>query len=131
MTQESFRERRVEACRRYFTDYLPTLQGQLLVPGLRSLSCKLGVSLTDIDSGVWTLVVASGELVEICTGAEGAQCTFFLETGTLLEVATGALAPDRAFFDLRIEIEGDVALGLQLSTVLAPFFKQYPFRLGQ
>ncbi len=127
---ESFRARQREASRLYFTSYLPGLQGQLLIPGLRSLSCALGVALTDMDDAVWTLVVEAGCLAAIEEGAAQAQCVFILESGTLLEIVTGTLAPDRAFFDLRIEIEGDIALGLQLSTVLAPFFIQHAFRLS-
>lgn len=126
----SFRERREAASRTYFTDFLPGLRGQLLVPGLRSLSCALGVALSDVEGGAWTLAIASGQLATIEIGVEDAQCVFLLDSGTLLEIATGTLAPDRAFFDLRIEIEGDIALGLQLSTVLEPFFTQHAFRLG-
>ncbi|MBL7648811.1 MAG: SCP2 sterol-binding domain-containing protein [Candidatus Hydrogenedentes bacterium] len=127
---DSFRERQRAASRQYFTGYLPGLRGQLLIPGLRSLSCALGVSLTDVEGAAWTLVVASGRLVAIEAGTEAAQCVFMLESGTLLEIVTGTLPPDRAFFDLRIEIEGDIALGLQLSTVLEPFFAQHAFRLS-
>jgi putative sterol carrier protein len=126
----SFRERQQAASRQYFTGYLPGLRGQLLIPGLRSLSCALGVTLTDVEGAAWTLVVASGRLAAIEEGTESAQCVFMLESGTLLEIVTGTLAPDRAFFDLRIEIEGDIALGLQLSTVLEPFFMQHAFRLS-
>jgi predicted lipid carrier protein YhbT len=127
---ESFRARCIEANRLYFTEFLPGLRGQLLIPGLRSLTCALGVSVHDVENGVWTLSIESGQLAAIERGADRAQCVFLLDSGTLLEIATGTLAPDRAFFDLRIEIEGDIALGLQLSTVLEPFFKQHPFRLG-
>lgn len=127
---DSFRARQQEASRLYFTSYLPGLQGQLLIPGLRSLSCALGVALTDMDEVAWTLVVDSGRLVAIEAGTESAQCVFLLEFGTFLEIVTGTLAPDRAFFDLRIEIEGDIALGLQLSIVLEPFFKQHAYRLS-
>jgi len=119
------------ASRQYFSDYLPGLRGQLLIPGLRSLSCALGVALADVEDGAWTLAVKSGQLASVDAGTASAQCVFLLDSGTLLEIATGTLAPDRAFFDLRIEIEGDIALGLQLSTVLAPFFQQHPFRLVQ
>lgn len=118
------------ASRQYFSNFLPGLRGQLLIPGLRSLSCNLGVVLVDVEDGAWTLTVESGKLASIEAGTATAQCVFLLDSGTLLEIATGTLAPDRAFFDLRIEIEGDIALGLQLSTVLAPFFQQHPFRLA-
>ena len=127
----TFRGQQLAASRQYFSDYLPGLRGQLLIPGLRSLSCALGVALADVEDGAWTLAVKSGQLASVDAGTASAQCVFLLDSGTLLEIATGTLAPDRAFFDLRIEIEGDIALGLQLSTVLAPFFQQHPFRLVQ
>lgn len=125
-----FRERQRDASHAYFTRFLPGLQGQLLIPGLRSLTCALGVQLTDMDQAEWTLEIESGRLQSVRPGLERSHCVFCLDSGTLLEVATGTLAPDRAFFDLRIEIEGDVALGLQLSTVLEPFFKEHSFRLS-
>ena len=35
--------------------------------------------------------------------------------------------PQEAFFDLRIALEGDMEMGLKLSTVLEPFFARYAF----
>ncbi len=116
-----------EACQQYFEVFLPDLKGKLLVPGLRSLSCALGVAVNDMEHGCWTLSIVSGRLERVLAGVEEAESVFNLDRATLLEVVTGVLAPDTAFFDMRIEIEGDVALGLQLSTVLEPFFQQYPF----
>lgn len=126
--QESLLGHGVDAPCEYFEIFLPTLRGELLIPDLHSLDCVLGVQVNEYDEAVWTLRVRRGRLEAVTAGQDGAQCTFCLDTDTLLEVVTGVLAPDKAFFDLRIEIEGDVALGLQLSTVLAPFFRQYPFR---
>lgn len=120
---------REDAARAYFETFLPGLRGELLLPGLRSLNCSLGVRVTDLQEAAWVLVIQSGRLEAVMAGIGHAQCAFCLDTGTLLEVATGALAPDKAFFDLRIEIEGDMALGLQLSTVLEPFFQLYPYHL--
>lgn len=124
-----FSIRRQDACRAYFEQFLPKLKGELLIPGLRSLNCSLGVRIIDMDSVAWLLVIRSGRLEAVRRGVDRTECVFCLDAGTLIEVATGDLAPDRAFFDLRIEIEGNMALGLQLSTVLEPFFQQYPFRL--
>ena len=125
------REHQEQACRAYFESYLPGLQGQLLISGLKSLSCALGVVIDDLDAGGWTLVVEAGRLSTIVRGITGATAVFRLDVRTLLDIATGVLPPDKAFFDLRIEIEGDVALGLQLSTVLEPFFRQFPFQFPQ
>ena len=116
------------ACRAYFEVFLPGLRGELLMPGLRTLNCTLGVAIAEEAPVVWVLVVSEGRLHSVVPQVEEVQCVFHLDARTLLEVATGTLAPDKAFFDLKIEIEGDMAQGLQLSTVLEPFFKQFPFR---
>lgn len=121
-------EHDADATRGYFEAFLPALRGELLIPDLHSLDCTLGVRIEEQTDAAWTLGVQSGRLEVVTAGLENAECVFCLDTVTLLAVVAGALAPDKAFFDLRIEIEGDVALGLQLSTVLAPFFRQYPFR---
>jgi len=120
---------REDACRAYFESFLPPLRGELLLPGLRSLNCALGVRISDLEDTAWVLVIQAGRLEAVLPGVGNTQCTFCLDTVTLLEVATAAIAPDKAFFDLRIEIEGDMALGLQLSTVLEPFFQSYPYHL--
>ena len=121
------REFQTRACQDYFGNYLPGLYGELLLPGLRTLTCALGVHVVDQGDSGWTLVIESGRLVALRPGVPCASCVFRLDTDTLLEIATGVLPPDKAFFDLRIEIDGDMALGLQLSTVLEPFFQLYPF----
>jgi predicted lipid carrier protein YhbT len=117
------------ACRAYFSTYLPRLYGQLLLPGLHSLDCEIGVHVEDLEGAHWRLMVRSGRLAAVAPDASGVACIFRLDAATLLEIATGALAPDKAFFDLRIEIDGDVALGLQLSTVLEPFFQLFPYSM--
>lgn len=117
---------REQACRAYFDRFLPALQGELLLPWLHTLTCTLGVRVVDL-AAAWVLVIRDGRLAAVQAGLGTPECAFCLDGDTLLAVAAGALAPDRAFFDLRIEIVGDMALGLQLSTVLAPFFQRYPY----
>lgn len=114
-------------CARYFEAFLPGLRGQLLIPGLHSLSCALGVALRESGEARWTLRIVSGVLSEVVARIEGADCVFHLDADTLLGIVSGNLRPDLAFFDMRVEIEGDIVLGLQLSTVLGPFFQTHPF----
>lgn len=114
-------------CADYFESFLPALRGQLLIPGLHSLSCVLGVSLGEAPEEQWRLVIASGRLMEIAPDVTGADCVFHLDRETLLAIAAGVLGPDQAFFEMRVEIEGNVVLGLQLSTVLEPFFRTHPY----
>ncbi len=116
------------AYRRYFEEFLPRLQGQLLIEDLHNLSCRFAYRQTEPGGEAWQLEISEGRLVYVGRERRDSGCCFACDEKTLLEVVSAALSPQDAFFDLRIEIEGDMELGLKLSTVLAPFFERYPFR---
>ncbi len=44
-----------------------------------------------------------------------------------VEVVTARCTPAAAFFDTRIDLEGDMEMGLKLSTVLEPFFRRFSY----
>jgi hypothetical protein len=113
--------------RRYFHDFLPGLMGQLLIPDLESLTTCFAIDVADRDEPPWRIAVEQGRLVHV--GHEGPEplCCFRLASETVLEVVAARVAPAEAFFDKRIDLDGDMELGLKLSTVLAPFFAGFPF----
>jgi predicted lipid carrier protein YhbT len=47
---------------------------------------------------------------------------------TFASIVCGKLAPQQAFFQRNIDIEGDVEMGLRLATVLAAFFRKWPYQ---
>jgi predicted lipid carrier protein YhbT len=55
------------------------------------------------------------------------QCTFSLHSDTFAAIVGGRLAPQQAFFQRKIHIAGDMETGLRLATVLASFFKKWPY----
>lgn len=112
---------------RYFETFLPDIRGQLLIPDLESLSTCFAIDVTDVAGPPWRIAIEWGRLVHV--GQEGPEplCVFRLDSGTLLEVVAARLAPAEAFFAKRIDLDGDMELGLKLSTVLAPFFSGFPF----
>ena len=126
--EKTAKENRHAACQEYFIEFLPRLEGQLLIEDLRTLSCRFTYRLAQSDLTPWQVEIASGRLVYVGHEEGASDCCFVCDEETLLEVAGARLSPQDAFFDLRIEIEGDMELGLKLSTVLAPFFERYPFR---
>lgn len=73
--------------------------------------------------------------MEICNGRLTAvsplngdeTCCYVCDTATFKAIVNGTISPQDAFFDLRVDIEGDVELGLKLSPVLETFFKRYPW----
>ncbi|HKJ23788.1 MAG TPA: SCP2 sterol-binding domain-containing protein [Myxococcota bacterium] len=112
---------------RYFEAFLPALFGRLLIPDLESLTTCFAIEVTDLDAPPWRIGIEAGRLVFVRHDGPEPLCTFQLDGETLLEVAAARIAPAEAFFAKRIDLEGDMELGLKLSTVLAPFFEGFPF----
>lgn len=116
-----------KACQTYFEVFLPTLLGQLLIDDLRTLSCSFGIRIAHEDGPPWQLDISEGRLARVERAKEAPACCFVCDGQTLIEVASAKITPQEAFFAMRVEVEGDMELGLKLSTVLAPFFSRYPF----
>lgn len=111
----------------YFRDFLPGLMGRLLVEDLHDLTACFEIAVSDAADPPWRIAVEQGRIVHV--GADGPvpECRFVLDTNTLLDVVTARCVPAEAFFERRIEVEGDIERGLVLSTVLEPFFQRFPF----
>ena len=112
---------------RYFSGFLPTILGQLLIEDLRELTNCFEIVVTDADTPPWRLALSSGRLVHVGHDGPAPACRFSLDAATLAEVVAARCTPAEAFFEKRIELEGDVETGLVLSTVLEPFFRRFPF----
>jgi len=113
--------------RHYFEAFLPDLFGRLLIADLESLTTRFAIEVTDVDAPPWSLTIRNGRLVAVEPDGDDPLCTFRLDSATLLEVVAARVGPAEAFFAKRIELDGDMELGLKLSTVLAPFFAGFPF----
>lgn len=115
------------AYRDYFDSFLPRIVGQLLLPDLRNLSAHAEIVVTDSGDPSWHLQLCDGRLTEIAHKGTDADCRYVLDVATLLDVVRAKVTPQDAFFKMRIEIEGNIERGLELSVVLENFFKQYPY----
>ena len=118
-----------EASLKYFNEFLPEIVGKLMMEDLVELNCCIEIEVTDLEEDAWVLNIIDGRLSFIGHAEEDVQSRFLLDAKTLLEVVQAKVSPERAFFDMRIDIIGDVATGLQLSTVLESFFTHFPFNL--
>jgi predicted lipid carrier protein YhbT len=120
-------ERASTAYRRYFREFLPSILGQRLIEDLRGLDACVEIRVRDQGDPPWRLAIASGRLVSVGPDGPEPVCRFSLDVATMLEVVSARCLPAQAFFDKRIDIEGDMETGLMLSTVLEPFFRRFPF----
>lgn len=113
--------------RPYFEEFLPGILGKLLIEDLESLSTCFEIVVTDADEPPWRLAIERGRLVHVGHAGPEPVCRFLLDRETLLEVVRARRRPAEAFFERRIELEGDMEMGLKLSTVLEPFFARFPY----
>ena len=113
--------------RRYFGEFLPSILGKLLIEDLRGLTSCVEIEVMDAGDPGWRIAIENGRLSYVGHRGPEPACRFRLDLPTLLEVVAARCTPAEAFFDERIEIEGDLETGLKLSTVLEPFFQRFPF----
>jgi nucleoside-diphosphate-sugar epimerase/predicted lipid carrier protein YhbT len=113
---------------RYFSSFLAGKMHRQLLPNLKNLSATCRIVVEDVAAGPWSLSIDEGRLERISQNGEDCQCTFFLASDTFASIVCGKLAPQQAFFQRNINIEGDVETGLRLATVLAAFFRKWPYQ---
>lgn len=115
----------------YFSHFLVRKMNQALVPGLHRLSVCFHIALEEWGSARWVLTIEDGQLTRIVSGNSKSECGFTLPEIVFNEIIAGRLAPQKAFFQRQVHIDGRLDLGLRLSTVLADFFRQHPFEVTQ
>lgn len=118
------RERFVE---QYFDSFLTEKMHQQLLPNLKHLTASCRIAVEDLPGRSWSLRIDQGRLEEISQNGMVCQCTFSLHSDTFSAIVGGRLAPQQAFFQRKIHIAGDMETGLKLATVLAAFFKKWPY----
>ena len=112
---------------RYFSEFLAAKMNRPLLPDLRRLTAAFRIAVRGVAGRPWFLSVERGVLVAMARNGEAAACTFVTDPPTFREVVAGRLPPQKAFFDRRIDVEGDVETGLKVAGVLAAFFRQFPY----
>ncbi len=118
---------RREFVEQYFDSFLTEKMHQQLLPNLRHLTAGCRITIEDLPGRSWSLRIDQGRLEEISRNGMICPCTFSLHSDTFCAIVSGRLAPQQAFFQRRIHIAGDMETGLRLATVLAAFFKKWPY----
>ena len=116
----------------YFTGFLAGKIGHQLLPDLRHISATLAIVLTDAPDGrPWILDIREGALQSIGRNTLHPQCAYRLDRLTFGQIVSGRLEPQKAFFERRVDLEGDMETGLRLAFILAAFFRHYPYQIGE
>lgn len=116
--------------RDYFDQFLAGKMHRYLLPDLRGLTatCRINVTLNPAES--WSLRIDQGRLEQVSPNGMTCQCTFVTDGPTFEQIVSGRLAPQQAFFRKKVEITGQMETGMKLATVLAAFFRKYPYPAG-
>ncbi len=114
----------------YFRVFLAQKLNRSLLPDVRRLSSRFEVRFQESPKWHWSLHVQQGVLTAISRNGVPAECSFTVDLPTFLEIVSGRLSPQQAFFRRRVEIGGDIELGLKTAAVLAQFFRKFSFAPG-
>jgi len=114
------------ACERaYFDGFLARWLGQPLIPGLQSITTRIGIRVEGSPGPGWTLAVDAGRLAAIERTVEDAAVIYRVDEGTFRAIVAADLGPRLAFLAGRVRIDGDLLLGLRLSTIMEGFFRDH------
>lgn len=111
----------------YFDKFLASRRGRRLLPDLHGLSATFRVVPKEAPETHWSVKISKGILESVSCNGQAHQCSFMVDRGTFVDIVSGRLGPHKAFFDQRLDIEGDIEVGLKLAAVLTAFFKKFPF----
>lgn len=111
----------------YFDSFLAGRLGRPLVSDLHRLSARFSVMLREPLRRRWSLEVHQGVLHGVRQDDVPSQCQFSVDVPTFLSIVAGQLPPQQAFFKRKVEIQGDMAIGLKVAGVMAEFFRSSPF----
>lgn len=116
--------------RPYFEAHVPSHADDPAFTSLRGLNDVVAITLIGAERDETYHLWFDDSALQQGTPPEGqsARTTFRLDHATFAKVVAGELAPQTAFFTLKLGISGDVLFGLQIGTLLAGFFKRHPWR---
>jgi hypothetical protein len=112
-------------CVRYLEGFFPDRVGR---SSLARVPLNVAVGLDVADGGQWSYRWQEGRLVEARRGSRpDNEVVYGLDRETFTAVVSGRLSPQEAFFSRRIDIAGDLEMGLKLAVLFGQFVREFPF----
>ncbi len=120
-------QRHAGPVREYFEKFLEEKLDRALLPDVRRLSGRLCINVTGGTPSRWSVHVQDGVLREVKLNGDHGQCLFHVGESVFMQIVSGTLSPQQAFLSRRAEIDGDMELALRFITVMAQFFRRFPY----
>jgi nucleoside-diphosphate-sugar epimerase len=112
----------------YFERFLPKYAPLSTLPRLSNVTAEVGFRVSGSDGGQWRCRLVRGEVVAVQRAAcDDAAVVFESDGDTLAAIVDGKLSPQQAFFDRRIEIAGNIEMGLKLAMIFGQFIVEFPY----
>lgn len=128
----------------YFEDLMYDRVNMCSIPKIDDLNIVIRFDIVGHNAGSWTIVVAGGELKSVLnmpltsinnkkgldpgppdnskTGikeiSDGPACVFQLEGDTFMSIVRREITPQQAFFEKKVQLEGDVVLALKMNVLV-------------
>lgn len=113
----------------YFTKFLAEKLQQRLLPDLRLLTTSFQIRFKEFAEMHWSLSIQEGILTSVSQNGYTSDCDYIVGVPAFTQIVSGKLSPQQAFFQQKVDIEGDIETGLKVAAVLSVFFKQYPYEV--
>jgi putative sterol carrier protein len=113
--------------RKVLEEFLMAKLNQPLLINLRNLNAVFSIHIQDGVDSHWVLEIKQGKLLSISPDSAMTECSYWMDPATFEKIARGVYRPEEAFFDGRINIQGNMEKGLRVAAALAEFCKTYPY----
>jgi nucleoside-diphosphate-sugar epimerase len=111
----------------YFEDFLATRLNLPSQKRLKNLTGTFLIQIQDETASDWVLELREGILTSISHDPAGIEWRFLTDADTFKKIVKGLVPPEQAFFDGRVNIDGNMEKALQASATLCEFLKNFPY----
>jgi len=113
--------------KKYFEDFLRSRLNNPSGKGLKRLTVTFAIQIQDENGSDWVLELNEGTLTSISHRPSEIEWRFLTDAETFQQIARGSYPPEQAFFEGRVNIEGNMEKALQASATLTEFLKNFPY----
>jgi thioester reductase-like protein len=112
---------------KYFKEFLVGRINRPLLQNVRNLSAVFSIEIQDDVHSRWVLELRDGRLLSISQNGSTPECSYVLDGPTFEKIVKGFYPPDEAFFDGRVEIRGNIEIGLHVAAAFSEFCSTFPY----
>ncbi len=102
----------------YFEDLMKDRINLSPEPKIPGLNARVQFNITGSGAGRWTLVLENGYAKEVVRDYAGTHdCIITMDGATFMNIVKGKTAPQKALFEGKLYLDGNVMLGIKMSVL--------------